>query len=148
MDPGKNFRRKAHGDFELVIAFEDIRVVFAGAESFPIDETLLPCEMAVDGDWIIAAVNQAAEEGFAEAFGNVAATDGSIESAGIGVEILEAFGHANKDVEVVGIEETTFGGAMGGDGGDAAFEGQSKDARVSVLGPNDGKGVFAAGMGE
>jgi len=33
---------------------------------------------------------------------------------------------------------------MGGDGGDAAFEGQGKDARVGVFGPNDRQGMFAA----
>ncbi len=122
MNPGKNLRREAHGDFELVVAFEDIRLMFPAAESFPTDESLLPGEMAMDRNGIIAAMDQAAEEGFAEAFGNVAATDGAVEGAGVAVEILEPLGHANKNVEVVGIEEATFGGTMGGDGVDAAFE--------------------------
>jgi len=60
--------------------------------------------MAVDRDRIIAAVDHAAEERLAEAFRNVAATDGGIESAGIAVEIFEAIGHANEDMEVIGIE--------------------------------------------
>ena len=123
MDPGKNFRREAHGEFELIVAFENVRVVFPAAESFPIDESFRPGEMAVDRDRVIAAMDHAVDERFAQAFGNVAATDGGIECAGITVKIFEAFGHANKDVEVVGIEETTFGGAMGSDAGDSAFEG-------------------------
>ena len=123
MDSGKDFWRETHGDFELVVAFEDIRLVFPAAECFPINEALLPGEMAMDRDRVIAAMNQAAKEGFAETFGNVAATDGAVEGADIGVEILEACAHANEDVEVVGIEKTTFGGAMRGDGVDAALEG-------------------------
>ena len=148
MYPSKNFWREAHGDFELIVAFKDILVVLPAAESFPIDETLLPCEMAVNGNWIVAAVNHAVDEGFAEAFGDVAATDGSIECAGIAVEIFEASGHADEDMEVVGIEEATFGGAMGGDGGDAALEGQGEDARVSVFGADHWKCMFAAGVGK
>lgn len=102
----------------------------------------------MDWDGVIAAMDHAIDERFAKAFGDVAATDGGIECAGITVEILEALGHANKDVEVVGIKETALGGAMGGDGCDAAFEGQGEDAWIGVFGANDGQGVFTAGVGE
>ena len=102
----------------------------------------------MDGDGVIAAMYHAIDERFAKAFGDVAATDGGIECAGITVEILEALGHANKDVKVVGIKETTLGGAMGGDGGDAAFKGQGKDARIGIFGANDGEGMFTACVGE
>src|SRR5258708_37909099 len=104
--------------------------------------------MAVDGDGVIAAMYHAIDERFAKAFGDVAATDGGIECAGITIEILEALGHANKDVEVVGIKETALGGAMGGDRCDAAFEGQSEDAWVGIFGANDWQGVVAAGVSE
>jgi len=148
MDAGEDFGREAHGDFELIVAFEDIRVVFPAAEGFPIDESFRPGEVAMDGDWIITAMDHAVDERFAEALGNVATTDGAIEGADIAVKILEAFGHANKDVEVVGIEETTFGGAMSGDGGDAAFEGQGKDSGIGVFGFYDRQRVLAAGVGK
>lgn len=39
MDASKNFGREAHGEFELIVAFEDIWVVFPAAEGFPIDES-------------------------------------------------------------------------------------------------------------
>ena len=97
----------------------------------------------MDGDGVIAAMYHAIDERFAKAFGDVAATDGGIECAGITIEILEALGHANKDVEVVGIKETALGGAMGGDCCDAAFEGQGEDAWIGVFGANDGERMFA-----
>src|SRR5690349_7681490 len=102
--------------------------------------------MAVDGDRVIAAVDHAAEERFAQAFGNMAATNGAVESAGVAVEIFETPGHADENMEVVGIEEPTFTGAMGGDGGDDAFEGQGKDARIGVISADDGQCVFAASV--
>lgn len=148
MDPRKNVRREAHGELELVIAFEDVRLAFPTAKSFPIDETLEPGEMAVDGDRIIAAVDHAAEEGFAEALWDVASANGDVEGAVVAVKILEAFGHADENVKVFGVEQAAFGSAMGGDCRDAAFEGQGKDAWIGIFGSNDRKGVFAAGVGE
>ena len=104
MDSGKNLLRKPHRQFELIVALKNIRVVFPAAKCFPIDETLLPCKMAVDRYGIIAAMDHSIDERFAQAFGNVAATDGGIESAGITVKIFEAFCHADEYVKVVGIE--------------------------------------------
>lgn len=40
MNPGKNFGREAHGEFELVVALENVRVAFPAAKGFPIDESL------------------------------------------------------------------------------------------------------------
>jgi len=40
MYSGKDFRRKSHGEFELVIAFKNVPVPFPFAEGFPIDESL------------------------------------------------------------------------------------------------------------
>jgi hypothetical protein len=123
MNPGKNFGWKAHGEFELIVAFEDIRLAFPTAESFPIDESFKPGEVAVDGDGIIAAVDHAAEERFAEAVGDVTSANRNVEGAVVAVKIFEALRHAGEDVEVFRVEEAAFGSAMGRDGGDAAFEG-------------------------
>ncbi len=35
----KYLGREAHGEFELVVAFKDVRMAFPAAESFPIDES-------------------------------------------------------------------------------------------------------------
>ena len=95
--------------------------------------------MAVDGDGKIAAVDQAFGERFGEAFSDVASAEWDVEGAGIAIKILKPAGHAFEDMEVFGIGEAAFGGAMSGDDVDAAFQRESQNARVGVFGADDGQ---------
>jgi len=148
VDAGEGFGREAHSEFELVVALDDVWLAFPFAESFPVHEPPHPGPMTVNGHGIIAAVDHAVYERFSDTFSYMSAAERHVEGTVVAVEIGKAAGHAFEDMEIFGIGEAGFGGAMSGDDVDAAFEWKSQDTRIRIVGPDDGHGVFAAGVGQ
>src|SRR5215831_16996240 len=93
-------RRKPHCELKAIVALENVWLAFPLAESFPIHKSSETGEVAVDRHGIIAAVDNAAHEGLAQAFGDVATANRDVEGAGVAVEIWVAVGHFGEDVKI------------------------------------------------
>src|SRR5688572_4713660 len=102
-DAGEDSVREAHGAFQLMVFLQDIPQPLASPEVLPAHETLQPGPMAEHRHGKVAAVQHARDERLLEAFGDMAAADRNVKSAGVAVEVWKLPKHVRKHVEVLGI---------------------------------------------
>ncbi len=71
-----------------------------------------------------------------------------VERAEVAVEIREALGHLDKDVEIIGIGQSAHRAAMRRDARDAALQGKFQDVRIGKFRADDFQNVFATRVRE
>lgn len=91
-------------------------------------------------------MDQAFAQRPSEALRDMSSPGREAEGAGVPMEVRILTGHGGEPFEVIGVGDAAAGGAVSGDHGHAAFEREPERRRVCELGPDDGDGVFPAGV--
>ena len=148
MNSGETFGWESHGGFELIIPLQNIWLRFPPPEGFPIHGPAHPGEMSMDGDWVIASMHDALEEGRLKAMFGVSSSDRHVKGAVVAIEVGKFADHFREYVEIFRIKEAAFSAAMGGDHFHAAFQREGEDPRVREFLADYGHGMFASGVSE
>ena len=71
-----------------------------------------------------------------------------VQRGSVGKKIFVFAEHLREFRKIIGIQQTTACGAMRGNGGDAAFQGQPQDFRILIIPIDNLQRIFSARMGQ